>query len=308
MAQANQTQYYLGGNTTEGFFSLYDGFCPAESEDFLWVIKGGPGCGKSSFMRKIGQAMQDAGLDVEYVLCSGDPDSLDGVYIPALKTGYVDGTAPHVQEAVYPAASGLYLDLGQFYDRAALQPQRDLIRTLNLAYKGLYAEAYRQLSVCPAPCAGSIYEPLPPLPQAGASVPGHMHRRFLRAVSCKGLVSVPDTSCRHMRELQSPAALALLSEHAVSAGYEVICTQHPLFPHLLESVWLPALETLFFTNFAAHEDTCAPFVREACTKLAEAKVLHDQLEAVYNPHVDFDGVYALAETHIQMLKHQNSAL
>ena len=34
----------------------------------------------------------------------------------------------------------------------------------------------------------------------------------------------------------------------------------------------------------------------------------DKLEAVYNPHVDFDGVYALAEQHIQMLKIQNSAL
>ena len=39
-------------------------------------------------------------MDVEYVLGSGDPDSVDGVYIPAWHTGYVDGTAPHVIEAV----------------------------------------------------------------------------------------------------------------------------------------------------------------------------------------------------------------
>ncbi|MCQ2420706.1 MAG: hypothetical protein MJ118_06190, partial [Clostridia bacterium] len=74
---------FLGANTAKGFYSLYDSFCSGP-DDFLWVLKGGPGCGKSSFMRKIGKAAEDAGLDVEYVICSGDPDSLDGIYIPQL--------------------------------------------------------------------------------------------------------------------------------------------------------------------------------------------------------------------------------
>ena len=38
------TRYFLGGNTARGFVSFYDGFCRGP-EDFLWVIKGGPGCG-----------------------------------------------------------------------------------------------------------------------------------------------------------------------------------------------------------------------------------------------------------------------
>lgn len=307
MEHTHETQYYLGANAVGGFYSLYDGFCPPESEDFLWVIKGGPGCGKSSFMKKIGAAMQAEGLDVEYVLCSGDPDSLDGVYIPQLHTGYVDGTAPHVQDVAYPAASGLYLDLGRFYDRAVLQPQRDEIRTLNLAYKGLYAEAYQMLAACPAPSAGDAGEPLPELPATGG-VPGRIHRRFLRAVSCKGLVSVPEPACRRVRELHAPAALSRLAERASAAGYDVYCAQHPLFPALYESVRIPALDTLWFSSFAAFDAACAPLLREVCGKLLEAKTLHDKLEAVYNPHVDFDGVYALAQQHIQALKRQNSAL
>ena len=117
------TQYFLGGNTVRGFVSFYSGFCRGP-EDFLWVIKGGPGCGKSSFMKTIGRAAEEKGLDVEYVLCSGDPESVDGVYFPALHTGYADGTAPHVLEAVTPGAAGLYLDLSRFYDRLALQPER----------------------------------------------------------------------------------------------------------------------------------------------------------------------------------------
>jgi hypothetical protein len=35
--------------------------------------------------------------------------------------------------------------------------------------------------------------------------------------------------------------------------------------------------------------------------LAEAKTLHDALEQLYHPHVDFAGVGALAEAHIRRL-------
>ena len=48
----------------------------------------------------------------------------------------------------------------------------------------------------------------------------------------------------------------------------------------------------------------AEFDRVAEEK-AEAKRLHDELEAVYNPHVDFDGVYALAKEHILRLQTEN---
>ena len=40
----------------------------------------------------------------------------------------------------------------------------------------------------------------------------------------------------------------------------------------------------------------------AYDELRQAKALHDELESVYNPHVDFDGVYKLAEDHIQKIK------
>ena len=46
-------------------------------------------------MRRLGQAMQDRGVETEYIHCSADPDSLDGVKFPALHVAYVDGTAPH---------------------------------------------------------------------------------------------------------------------------------------------------------------------------------------------------------------------
>lgn len=88
--------YFLGANSPTGFYSLYDQLIdPAGAED-IFILKGGPGCGKSSLMRKVGRAMEDKGLVVEYIQCSGDPDSIDAILIPALKSAIVDGTAPHV--------------------------------------------------------------------------------------------------------------------------------------------------------------------------------------------------------------------
>ena len=39
--------------------------------------------------------------------------------------------------------------------------------------------------------------------------------------------------------------------------------------------------------------------------LAQAKALHDELEAIYNPHVDFARVYALANSHALRLFKEN---
>ena len=78
--------FYLGANSPTGFYSLYE---------TIYILKGGPGCGKSSLMRRVAQAMEEKGASVEYIACSGDPDSLDAVVFPALNTAIVDGTAPH---------------------------------------------------------------------------------------------------------------------------------------------------------------------------------------------------------------------
>ena len=96
-------------------------------------------------MKKIGKAAEESGLDVEYVLCSSDPDSLDGVLIPQWHVGYADGTAPHVLDVSFPAAAGAYLDLGQFYDIDAIRPELPRLRALTEKNQALYREAYRAL-------------------------------------------------------------------------------------------------------------------------------------------------------------------
>src|SRR5690625_2724333 len=102
---------YAGGNTARGFFSYYDHVTVGDATR-LWVIKGGPGVGKSTFIRKVGEEMRGRGFDVEYFRCSSDNGSLDGVRIPALEIALVDGTAPHVIEPQAPGAVDEILDLG----------------------------------------------------------------------------------------------------------------------------------------------------------------------------------------------------
>ena len=141
----NQSAHiFLGANSGEGFYSLYDQLLNARLDDLL-IIKGGPGCGKSSFMRAVAKELSETGLETIYVNCSGDPDSLDGVLFPEIKTGLVDGTSPHVLEPTYTVATERYVDLTRFYDVAATKARRGEIIAHSDAYRAAYAEAYRIL-------------------------------------------------------------------------------------------------------------------------------------------------------------------
>ena len=68
----------------------------------LIILKGGPSCSKSTFMRRTTAAMEERELESVYIHCSGDPDSLDGVIFPAIGTAIVDGTAPHGMDTLGP--------------------------------------------------------------------------------------------------------------------------------------------------------------------------------------------------------------
>lgn len=87
-------RYFLGGNTPAGFYSLYHQLSDPERLRAVYIIKGGPGSGKSTLMRRVERHAQAAGLETQQVLCSGDPESLDALILPQLGAALVDGTAP----------------------------------------------------------------------------------------------------------------------------------------------------------------------------------------------------------------------
>jgi Cdc6-like AAA superfamily ATPase len=132
--------YFAGGNTARGFHNLYDS--NLQGLDRLFILKGGPGTGKSSLMKKVGNEWVEQGYDVEFLHCSSDNNSIDGVLIPALKVGIVDGTAPHVIEPNAPGAVEEYINLGEAWNARALSVQKYVIQKLTRQISQSFQKAY----------------------------------------------------------------------------------------------------------------------------------------------------------------------
>ena len=144
MRQGKIRRAFPGSNTPEGFASHYpDGLKGLEQ---VFILKGGPGTGKSTLMRQIGGAMRERGYDVEFWQCSSDNESLDGVVIPALSVAVIDGTPPHNVDPRYPGAVEEIVDLGKHWDRAALRGHKQEIVSLTDEISGCFAAGYAQLA------------------------------------------------------------------------------------------------------------------------------------------------------------------
>ena len=312
------TQFFLAANSGRGFRSFYDGF-PGEGA-FLHILKGGPGTGKSSFLKSIRARAAELGYDTESILCSGDPDSLDGLYIPALGLAWADGTAPHALEPRIFGMDADYMNLGRFcrpLDKTAGKRAAEL----HAAYKEQYRQAYTLLRGALAleeagalpPTAEEleaaeklIREALSALPEGG---PGtrQEERGFLSAISCRGLLRLEET----LRQLGPgrvllpgpSAALETAARLAAERGRRVIRCLRPLNPEETEAVILPEAGIAFLAEKwenregALRDAVCA----RAVGRLREAKRLHDELEAVYRPFVDFAALTDFTESTLQKL-------
>ncbi len=113
-------KYFLAANSGEGFISKF-GSCYKPTDGWkAYIIKGGPGTGKSSFMKFI--ARNAASKNIKYILspCSSDPHSLDAVIFPELKAVIMDGTSPHTVDPTLPGICDSILNFGQFWDDSLL--------------------------------------------------------------------------------------------------------------------------------------------------------------------------------------------
>lgn len=137
-----QEKYFAASNSAGGFKN-YFGEIFAKA-DYIYIIKGGPGTGKSSFMRAAAEAATVRGGRVELYFCSSDPDSIDGVLIHERDrlVGILDGTSPHVREPKYPGAYDEIINLGAFWNRELLVKQKNEIIALSDRKSAEYKNAY----------------------------------------------------------------------------------------------------------------------------------------------------------------------
>lgn len=340
------TTFFLGACTPQGFLSHYDSLF--DELEQLHIIKGGSGCGKSTFMRRIGKEAEARGVDVSYILCSSDPESLDGVLLPGLSLGFVDGTAPHVLEPRLCGGSANYLNFGEFYD-AGLRANEAEIRqaqqenaaqyphvTACLAAADKLLGSVRTARDCFA-CGEELHAIAECLSLSALKPLGDhpiCKKRFLEAVTPAGGWLCAESAaalCERIYLLRddyllAPQLLELLLRRAQSLGHECIACYSPLQPqgapaHLL----IPSAGAAFLCDTAAHPyegdtfcrldlnsclppeqrhelqfclDTTRSLLRRAVMHMQKAKRLHDRIELLCRPFVDFSAVDRLTEASI----------
>lgn len=135
--------YFVCANSSDGFVNFFSDVLGDMEK--VYIIKGGPGTGKSTMMKKIGKYFEKNSHNTEYIRCSSDPESLDGVIIRDLKVAVADGTAPHVIEPTAPGAIEEYVCLSNAMNSKKLKEYKKSILAVKEETKRCYDKMYESL-------------------------------------------------------------------------------------------------------------------------------------------------------------------
>ena len=264
---------FPGAMTPDGFVSCFDHLLPDAELRRKLILKGGPGVGKSTFMRRVHAALCGDGQPSTLYFCSGDPDSLDAVAAPRAGVLILDGTAPHIVDPQFPGARDSIVNLGECLDEEAMRPRLPQIRECMADN----AACTRRARAC-MQAARAIMQDNAAL--LAAAVEPEREERMLRALIQTVLgVDAPPQSQPRVRPVITDAVtpkgeLCLIAENArprvirlarhwasdltpvlrrvslaaQGAGYSVEEHLCPAAPGRLLHLSIPALETLVTTS------------------------------------------------------------
>ena len=254
-----------------GFRSRFDLIFAPEKYDAVYVIKGGPGTGKSTFMKKIGEEAERRGYAPEYYFCSSDVGSLDGVVIKEKRACVLDGTAPHVTDPKFIGACGQILDFSAAFDVPRLKENRAEIERLSAISGEAYARAYADLRAAREMQEDGIRA-------ARSSFLGRKAAAFARralsgmtrgdvtevglaTVCSRGIYSLPtffEKAARvYLVDEAGGAGYLLMAEiekHARDAGFSAAVSRDPICPEYAESVFF-GYDGVYFALSRADAET-----------------------------------------------------
>ena len=268
--------FFLGTTTPAGFKGYFEALRREPGMQMI-LIKSGPGCGKSTLMKRLAKQAQDKGEPIQRIHCASDPDSLDGVVFVRQKKAIVDATAPHVVEPDAPGADERVLSLYHTMDAEALHAHKDEITTLFARNRQLRTRAARYVGSAGsllldsrrAEACSANFEKVRRyvkrlcarlLPRTDST--GSEELRLLSALTPKGEVFYQSTvqtladRCIVFRDdygAVSRLLLELIRAEALTRGYHIItcpCAMHPedTIDHLL----IPSLRLAFLTDNRWH--------------------------------------------------------
>ena len=142
-------KYFAAANSYHGFVSFFDSIFDARDYERIFILKGGPGTGKNSFMKAIRDRFISRDLEIEEIYCSSDPKSLDGLILEheTKKVAVIDGTAPHERDPRLPGAVDEIINLGENWDSRWLTANKEKILLLNEEKRKAYSTAYEYLKM-----------------------------------------------------------------------------------------------------------------------------------------------------------------
>lgn len=264
-----ENTYFAAANSGRGFVSDYPILFNTAHLGRLYLIKGGPGTGKSTLLRRAAAYAEGEGMAVRRYACSSDPDSLDGIIVGDGQLAIIDATPPHGRELEVPGAADEIIDLGQFWDSRRLSTHREKIVHFNRAKKAAYARAYQWLAAA-ASVNGAIIAMLEDCLDL-SKLRGEVRRRLaelpagdgriipatVSAVGMKGSITLPTmhrgaerafilTETRGGGAIFLREIMGLVRERRADAEVARIT----LNPDLAEGIFLPGLKTAFLDKNA----------------------------------------------------------
>lgn len=267
--------FFMGTNAPDGFVSLYEELQIPIPGIRRYLVKGGPGTGKSSLMRHTAEQFASRETLLERIHCSSDPDSLDGVIFHTGGFSLVDATPPHVIEPSFPGGFETVINLCEYFeedklerrleDTVALQQANSAChqkcRSLLKCVELLCSDSRRLAGAC-TDCAKA--EALAAricrreLRAPSKTGKGREWKRLLSAVTNQGVLTYTQTVpalCRKAYLLQddygcaSGVILRRIREEAQKQGYDQFTCWCPLAPReRLEHLFLPELGIGFLSQ------------------------------------------------------------
>lgn len=268
--------FYAGGNTAHGFTNLY--YSSLQGLRRVFVLLGGPVTEKTMLIQEIGDYLAGQGYETWKIHSASDNDSLDGVIIPRLGVGIVDGTAPREIETDLPEGVIVHLDLEQAADKFQLSQRKQEIDSLvekinqehEYAYSG-FAEALRihdeweaiyianmNFQAADELTAEYIQQLYRELKLEKVSRVDH---RFLGAATPKGAVDcVPNLTAGLKRYLVKGRAgsgkstlLKKLAAEGIQRGFDIEIYHCGFDPNSLDMIIVRELGFAIFDSTAPHE-------------------------------------------------------